>query len=144
MYYVLCLQNVVNPLLDKTFLWNKISECYFGIILKIGILFCFLKKLQSNIYNPIFLCQPPSDCTQFPEMHNQLSLLPQPFLTGAWKNIQLQIQCYSSWMVEKVHQNTQSLHKVGVAQCWFHPQFIRKDEYIVYMPQTQGLLLKSL
>lgn len=36
---VLCLQNPLNPLLDKTFLWNKISECYFEFFLEVGILF---------------------------------------------------------------------------------------------------------
>lgn len=41
MYYVLCLQNTLDLLLDKTFVWNKISQCSFGIILKVGILFCF-------------------------------------------------------------------------------------------------------
>lgn len=109
-----------------------------GALLGFSLFLCFY---SSNINKPVILCQPPSDCTQSPELHNHLSLTSASifYYQGLEKvsNYEFSITSTGCWQrcirTHKVHTKS---HSVDIVY--------RNNHYIVYMPQTQGLVLKFL
>lgn len=88
----------------------------------------------------VFFCQPPSDCTQFPELHNQLCLLLQPFTSkGLEKH-----PATNSALLQLDSGKDASEHRRSAQSQSSTVLFRRKEEYTMHMPQTQGPLLKFL